>query len=198
MQKSSSWAVLKGGMRFANITQRGWHTERGKAYLEKDGWVFAGVLDEDLLEVGAACWQDELVRLERAALGGQGHVHEKLLLHMKLVVKGRKGRQRLYSPCRAPWRRCWAAHCSRSSWGSTPHSPPLVLPLPLLLLNFLLQPSLEPSWSEVALQTTWQTEKSCLRSKAKAGINCFRVNGMSVSDSPINGFLSSRNFTLGW
>ena len=49
-------------------------------HLEEDDGVLAGVLDEQLLEVGAACRQDELVRFERPRLGGQRHIHEKLLL----------------------------------------------------------------------------------------------------------------------
>ena len=49
-------------------------------HLQKDDWVFAGVLDKELLEVGTARGQDELVCLERPGLSGQRDIHEKLLL----------------------------------------------------------------------------------------------------------------------
>ena len=54
--------------------------ELEEPHLEEDDGVLAGVLDEQLLEVGAACRQDELVRFERPRLCGQRHIHEKLLL----------------------------------------------------------------------------------------------------------------------
>ena len=54
--------------------------ELEEPHLEEDDGVLAGVLDEQLLEVGAARRQDELVRFERPGLCGQCHIHEKLLL----------------------------------------------------------------------------------------------------------------------
>ena len=51
-----------------------------EVHLEEDDGVLAWVLDEQLLEVGAACRQDELVRFEGPGLCGQRHIHEKLLL----------------------------------------------------------------------------------------------------------------------
>ena len=72
MQKENTRAVLKRG---------GLPIELQEPHLEEDDGVLAGVLDEQLLEVGAARGQDELVRFERPGLRGQRHVHEKLLLN---------------------------------------------------------------------------------------------------------------------
>ena len=52
-------------------------------YLQEDDGVVAGVLHEELLEVGGAGREDHLVALDRRPVAGDGHVAERLGLVME-------------------------------------------------------------------------------------------------------------------